>query len=796
MIHPKNLPAWWHRKGISPDVAKCHKIKRRTKGISWPTPGGEKLKLDHPNGGSKNRWIKGSPQDIYNARAIIAAVGQLWFASGESEIWQLETGDIPAICLESSESGSIPPTLQKRLRDNGIAVLHLAPDHDDTGRKWAARIKAALPAPKYSVFTYSIADYWRAKFGEECPKHSDLGDLLEKLCIDPDTGLINPDLARAMLEELRRYPLHIEPEAPKPSKPRQVGQGGKLPSEPLEAIPAALGIDGYKGSGWSKPVPCPFGNHDHDDIRPSFGWHRDKHIGKCFKCAPSGRKHYFAKEVAAALGIDWKTPQDAGTPAHGKSGLGDAPKAPAPDGYHFPHGIPDKLREALLNLHLETSIKDHAPALVVQELRQHAIHAQHITPQAPITAKWLIDYAVRINWHTSQGVIRRGLKQLEALGFLAIKQEKRDGKGRPIDHYHPKPLTEALTRLREVLAYRIRERTFCGDTPDEITPEWFDNHAPDMAAHLAMLENARRKHLYKENEAARQQAEKQVTRAIRAMEAAFRLDSLLSAHSSTLVTDLACQKGSDYRVLYYRSKVASAEQRTIPRAKVAAQLGVSSKYISQLRVKARIVADEQFETMDITHTSDVQASVNETFPWAKNREFGKYLDNGKGERLSLSYHKPEEIDRWVKNELAHQRPVTAYIQTASRERLASEGEAVTTTRQADTSRQRWQSRPPMPTSDKKPDPLEELLAKAIEEASPQAFSIGYKLRQVALLPGMTEAELHRYIDLFSNCHPLETRESLRGGQYEKKYPAHSSLPLVLGDTKPPERDISLLLEVL
>ena len=693
--------------------------------------------------------------------------GLLYIASGEPDVLTFKSAGIDNVLCWFGET-SVPPDLAAFLHELGVSHVVNYPDRDHTGHKAAEKIAAALHDTDIQFHAAALPDY----FGDK----GDINLLWQHVKFDRDAFLA------ALANDTQ--PLEFEPPNPKPQKRKPIYQDDNQQGY-YAAIEQALDIGEYKGNGWSKKaITCPIFAHEHDDTQPAARWHRDKHILHCFKCGET----YLAKQVGAALGIEWKDFAAAALPPSLRTGTSRGDFTAAPDSlprptldilpavtddlYHFPQGIPDTLREALLNLHQETSIKDHAPALIVLELRQHPIEEQHLAPDESLTANWLIDYAEQIDWHTSTGVIRRGLQQLVALGFLEISQLQPEGRGRPTDLYHPQPLPDALPRLQEALRYRSRERIFSDHTPDTITPEWFDDLLPEVARELAQLENERRQSLYEEYAEARQQAERQYEREIEKIQGAMILERLLLAQSSALVTNLPCLNSRDYRALFYRSRVADAGEngRTIARARAATQLGVSNKTLSVLRAKAGIVADEQFETMQIIDPEQVLEQVNAQFPWAAKRDFGKFLDNGSGGKKGL-YNKPEDLDDWVKDELARGHTVTAYIQTASRERLATEEEQRDKLRSYEDKRQalrrQRQSRPPSP-SDKLPTLLEELLAQAIEEACPPTFSAVYTLRQIAMTPYRNDAELLAYLDLFSNLRPLKEAYISRGGKYENK----------------------------
>lgn len=60
----------------------------------------------------------------------------------------------------------------------------------------------------------------------------------------------------------------------------------------------------FSQQGWAKQaIPCPFHDHEHDDVSPAFYWHQKKRMGYCHKRG----EQYLAKDVADALGINWRS---------------------------------------------------------------------------------------------------------------------------------------------------------------------------------------------------------------------------------------------------------------------------------------------------------------------------------------------------------------------------------------------------------------------------------------------------------------------------------------------------------
>lgn len=88
-----------------------------------------------------------------------------------------------------------------------------------------------------------------------------------------------------------------------PSAPPTADEPTKLSSRVDPAIAAEiahqLGVTRYTDTGWSNKVICPF----HNDHNPSAAWNKDKGILRCHACG----QHWKAKEVAAKLGIPWRS---------------------------------------------------------------------------------------------------------------------------------------------------------------------------------------------------------------------------------------------------------------------------------------------------------------------------------------------------------------------------------------------------------------------------------------------------------------------------------------------------------
>ncbi len=104
----------------------------------------------------------------------------------------------------------------------------------------------------------------------------------------------------------------INPDAPKHSD--RSAHDAQVSIALVSAVEEALGVAGARlnpRSGFTvEAVPCPFGNHEHDDKKPAAYWHGDKHFLHCFKCG----KDYLTKDIAGVLGITVQRPALIHTP--------------------------------------------------------------------------------------------------------------------------------------------------------------------------------------------------------------------------------------------------------------------------------------------------------------------------------------------------------------------------------------------------------------------------------------------------------------------------------------------------
>jgi hypothetical protein len=251
------------------------------------------------SGQPKYRWVPGKPENAryYHCRldalkaAVAAAGGRLWLVGGEPDVWALHSAGLPNALCWFDGAKSIPKTLVDDLLDLGVREMRYAPDRDKTGRDAARRLSDHLDGSPIGLTIHEMPEalgekgdlgkYWQA-YDEPQPFEQALLDLPE-LDIPPPP----PDTSNG------KSPVRAAPQPPTPS-----GNGWVPPRGYIKDILALLGVKGYKPSGWSNHVCCPF----HEDIRPSANWHRDKFIFHCFVCDTN----FGAIKTGQALGLNWR----------------------------------------------------------------------------------------------------------------------------------------------------------------------------------------------------------------------------------------------------------------------------------------------------------------------------------------------------------------------------------------------------------------------------------------------------------------------------------------------------------
>lgn len=255
--------------------------------------------------------------DIYfplpiSIREVIAEHGHsLIIACGEPDAWTfVQAGMLNVISFFGEQL--IPPDFIATLQDWGVQTVYYYPDRDKTGQQAAHKLAALLAGSDIQLCCCRLPE----QAGREAIK-----DINDYYCALGCSG----EAFRDALATLAEVPL-IPDAAPLMNHHPPVAHK-ELPQAFYEAIEQTLGVRHYKPDGWSKPVACPFQDHEHDHRQPAAAWHRDKHILKCFKCGQT----WLAIQVGEALGLHWRDfcPSDA--PLHTTQDSSPLPEDDDPD---------------------------------------------------------------------------------------------------------------------------------------------------------------------------------------------------------------------------------------------------------------------------------------------------------------------------------------------------------------------------------------------------------------------------------------------------------------------------------
>lgn len=217
-------------------------------------------------------------------REIQAASGVAYIVGGEIGVMTMfEAGIRNAFCTFGDSS--VPDTFGQDCAALGVKLLLAVADRDESGLKWAVKLRdalldqldielevLALPYEVAKAHGKDVNDYWLEGDRNGAAFRQRLADL-------PLWRLPEPESKAAPLVDYSTY-------------------NGDLPTAFVDAIERALGdCGGFNNEGWSKKhVRCPL----HDDHTPSANWNNQKHI---LRCQSSCGKSYLAKEVGEALGI-------------------------------------------------------------------------------------------------------------------------------------------------------------------------------------------------------------------------------------------------------------------------------------------------------------------------------------------------------------------------------------------------------------------------------------------------------------------------------------------------------------
>lgn len=251
----------------------------------------------------KYNWVPEKPQgalymyppDLSLSTAISAADGILYMTGGDMGTMSLMAAGVMNATNTFGDS-SVPVSIANDMQKLGVKKLVLLPDRDDSGQKWAMKIRdlmipvgldidlevLTLPFPMKDKHGQDVNDWW-----------IDICD------VTPSDGDEKAAL-REQITQLKEW-LLPEPERKSEANLDAILHPIELPEDFLKAVERALDIEiRFNGTGWTrKPVKCPF----HDDQHPSAYW--NVHMG-ILRCHSTCGKTYLAKEVGAKFGLELK----------------------------------------------------------------------------------------------------------------------------------------------------------------------------------------------------------------------------------------------------------------------------------------------------------------------------------------------------------------------------------------------------------------------------------------------------------------------------------------------------------
>lgn len=244
--------------------------------------------LDRNTAPQAYAWLdRKKPDDCqyYWARGIKEALdnswGVLYITAGEPDMLSLIASGRRNVTSFFGEQ-NIPDSIVKDLQRIGITQVIYLPDLDNTGidaaQKLLDKLDGVIPCDVkrlpgvWGLYNVKDAnDLWRA--------------------VDFKADVFHEVIDNAPLWSF----------APEQSPVKAQAAGAYYNYEAYaEAVEKALNLTGEKRNGWSKPIPCIFANHTHDDKAPSAGWHFKTHTFCCFKCGET----WGCDEVAQRLGVD------------------------------------------------------------------------------------------------------------------------------------------------------------------------------------------------------------------------------------------------------------------------------------------------------------------------------------------------------------------------------------------------------------------------------------------------------------------------------------------------------------
>lgn len=373
----------------------------------------------------------------------------------------------------------------------------------------------------------------------------------------------------------------------------------------------------------------------------------------------------------------------------------------------FPQGMPDPLREVLLSLHhLAPSgrqyVKDHANAALVMDLYHELCIRQTLAGNAAFTLQHLHQCSTELGRGCDESALRRGLEQLAGIGVVELianstpslssedlsKEQGGDSaknspvrRGRKAQFYRVRPIKQALAALLACIENRLREVLYHDDLPDHVQANWFDGLVNDEEQAKAVAEAVEQAStdLYEEHRRDIRRRVYEMHERLDKYRQNLTASALFVADSTLLPTEATYSSGREFRDVYYRALVEEhgARGRQIARAKAAAQIGVNSRTLGRIRQRVGVVTEACYECFPVNEPKRVHQRADRAAPWAREREFGRFLESSSGDLIRIDVNNTTSNDHWVATQMEAGHRVWIKIQVPSRERVATPEEMAT-----------------------------------------------------------------------------------------------------------------------
>jgi hypothetical protein len=223
------------------------------KGWEYPTPSGGTRFKSARDQGAKYYWIPSKPSgEVFYylpelPDAILSARLACWYTS-ESDLWALHSAGIRHVLGHYGES-SVPDELPTKLQKLNVTVLYIAPDRDETGKRWAQKVAQALDGSGIELSCRELPD----TLGEK----ADLGRAWETYTktLDFERWLVNlPSYEPTITEPLTEPSLASYSHTPEYTAYTR-HYTDEIPAAYKQAIAEALGAERGKNCA------CPFTEH-------------------------------------------------------------------------------------------------------------------------------------------------------------------------------------------------------------------------------------------------------------------------------------------------------------------------------------------------------------------------------------------------------------------------------------------------------------------------------------------------------------------------------------------------------